>query len=319
VLASDPEGPEAIFIVGVNRSGTTLMRRVLNSHSRVALAHENHYFGHWLPGLGARDRFRKLGDLHDDATIHRLVDLVYSQRFQSGSRIREASGFWRWLERRVPREDVEARLLASDRTERGIFVALLRTFADRQGADIFGEKTPAHLLWVDTLLEWFPNGRVVHMLRDPRAVFVSEIKRRRERAVTIPYRWIVKAPAALETFVLLEVAWAWARAVGRHRTLARRYPDRYRLVRFEDLVRSPEDTIRAVCAFVGLPFEPAMLEQEVVSGGATAGQAGFDADAADRWQRSISPLESRWLERLLRRRLDEMGYERTRAPERSEA
>ena len=66
--------PEAIFVVGVSRSGTTLMRNVLNSHSRLGIAPENHYLGHLLPGGGYRDAFRREGGLADDQTITQEPD-----------------------------------------------------------------------------------------------------------------------------------------------------------------------------------------------------------------------------------------------------
>jgi hypothetical protein len=240
--APHPE-PEAIFIVGVPRSGTTLMRMILDKHSRIAIADENHYLGHLLPRQGARHDFRRVGDLQDDDAVRRLVARIYSDEFQRGSRLRENSQFWRWLVRRVPREDLERRLLAGERSERGVFTAVLRSYADRRRKAIFGEKTPAHIRWADTLLEWYPTAKVVHMVRDPRAVYRSELKRRNMRAVSFPYRWLVRVPVLMRGFILLEVAWAWADAVGRHRSLSRRYPDGYRMVRFEDLVREPQPEI----------------------------------------------------------------------------
>jgi hypothetical protein len=303
--------PEAIFIVGVSRSGTTLMRRILSSHSRIAIADENHYLGHLLPWEGARHRLRRAGDLRDDAAVRELVALIYSGDFQRGSRLREASPYWRWLVRRVPRADLEQRLLAAERTERGVFMALLRAYADRRHKAIMGEKTPAHVAWADTLLAWFPTARIVHMMRDPRAVFVSELRRRREHAVTVPYRWLLRVPPLLRGFVLLEVTWAWARAVAHHRDLSRRYPGSYRMVRFEDLVREPETTIDQLCAFVGVAPEPSMLRQRVVSRGSRVGEMGFDAGAADRWQTTIGTADARLLRSLLGRRIEELGYTRT--------
>jgi hypothetical protein len=98
--------------------------------------------------------------------------------------------------------------------------------------------------------------------------------------------------------------------VHRHRQLSRRYPDRYRLVRFEDVVTSPQATLERVCQFLGVQPEPQMLEQKVTSKGAQVGRAGFDAGAADRWREHIDGGAQVAVERLLGRRLAELGYER---------
>ena len=70
--------PEAIFIVGVSRSGTTLARRILDRHSRVGIATENHFLGHLLPWEGTRHYLRRLGDPRDDAVVRAMVELIYS-------------------------------------------------------------------------------------------------------------------------------------------------------------------------------------------------------------------------------------------------
>ena len=300
---------EAVFIVGVSRSGTTLMRKILGSHSRIAVASENHFLGHLLPWEGARVYLGRAGDLHDDEAVRRLVDLIYSGKLQRRTWLREPSPYWRWLTHSIAPADLEARLLAGERSERGVFTALLRVYADQRRKAIMGEKTPAHVGWAATLLDWYPGARIVHMVRDPRAVYVSELRRRIEHPVSVPYRWLVHVPPLMRGFVLHEVAWAWAGAVRRHRDLSRRYPDAYRMVRFEDLVRDPETTVVGVCAFLGVPVEPRLLRQKVVSKGVQVGQAGFDAGAADRWRATIGRRSEWWLRTLLGRRLAELGYD----------
>ena len=148
------------------------------------------------------------------------------------------------------------------------------------------------------------------MVRDPRAVYVSELKRRRERPESLPYRWLVRAPILLRLFVLGEVVWAWSDAVGRHRELRGRFPDRYRVVRFEDLVSEPQAVTESLCAFLGVPFRAAMLRQKVVSRGEKLGEAGFDAGAAERWRERIGPWDARAIDALLGPRLEQLGYRR---------
>lgn len=308
-----PEQPaaEAIFIVGVSRSGTTLMRQVLRAHSRIAIADENHYLGHLLPGYGGRDYLRRAGDLTDDAAVHRLVELVYGASFQGGDRLRPASTFWKWLAKNVPAADLEARILAGERSERGVFTAFLRAYADKQGKDIFGEKTPAHIKFAELLIEWYPGARIIHMIRDPRGVYVSELRRRIGKPVAVPYRWLVHVPILMRLFVLHEVTWAWAVAVSRHRELSRRIPASYRMVRFEDLVRDPETTVAGVCAFLGVAMEPKMLQQKMVSNKERAGEPGIDPGTADQWQSRIGRGTERWMRFLLGGRLRELGFEGT--------
>ena len=65
--------PEAVFIVGVPRSGTTLMRMVLGKHSRIAIADENHFLGHFLPWVDAGFDFRRVGDIGSDEGVRDLV------------------------------------------------------------------------------------------------------------------------------------------------------------------------------------------------------------------------------------------------------
>jgi hypothetical protein len=306
-----PGEPEAIFIVGASRSGTSLMRLVLESNPRIAIADENHFMGHLLPGHGMREVIRPLGDLADDATIHRIVELLYSPEFLAGNRLRDVSPFWRWLPKKVPAADLERRLLAEERTERGVYRAVLRAYGDFRGdRPILGEKTPAHVRWADELLAWYPTAKVIQMVRDPRGVYVSEVRRRTEHPKSLPYRWLVRAPLSLRAFIALETVYAWSDAVRRHPGLARRHPDRYRMVRFEDLVASPETEIRSVCEFLGVAFDEAMLRQKVVSRGERIGETGFDAGAAVRWRERIRPWDARLITWLLGGRLDRLGYER---------
>ena len=151
----------------------------------------------------------------------------------------------------MPRADLEQRLLAGERSERGVFTAVPRRMPDRKHKAIFGEKTPAHIRWADTLMAWYPDARIVHMVRDPRGVYRSELRRRTASPGSQPYRWLVRVPPLMRAFVLRDRRGLGGRRGGPPPSL-RRYPAHYLAVRFEDLVRTPDTEIDRVCAFLGV-------------------------------------------------------------------
>lgn len=307
VPAALPTEPDAIFIVGASRSGTTLMRTILERSPRIAIARENHFVGHLRESEGARFYFRKVGDMRSDDVVRKVVELIYSGEFQRRSRWREVSPFWRWLVANVAKADMEERLLATDRTERAIWAAFLRAYADKNGRPIMGEKTPAHLAYVDTLLSWFPNGRVIHMIRDPRAVYVSDLRRRRGK-LRKPYSWLAVVPGLLQATILVQTTWVWRGAARRHAVYDRKYPDRYRLVRFEDVVREPDSTLGGLFEFLGVEAPPDPTNVKVMARGFKWGEEGLDAEAADRWRSQIGSLSNRWLRLFLGGYMRRFGY-----------
>jgi hypothetical protein len=302
------EAARCVFIVGVSRSGTTLMRRTLNSSDHIAISSENHFMGHLIPSEGMRYRFRKFGDLADDDNVRRLVDHIYSEAFKRGSKLRGVSTQWLWIVRNVDKQEFLRRLLDSDRSDRALFATMMRVYADRKGKPIMGEKTPAHVRYVPTLLAWFPEGRVIHMIRDPRAIFVSELRRRQKEAATAPYRQLKRIPALFRLYILLQTTLAWLESAYLCQRYRARYPANYYPLRFEDLVADPERQIRQVCAFLGVEFQAKMLDQDVVSKGFQAGQSGFDAQAADRWRAHIGGWAGAWLALCFKKYLRQFGY-----------
>jgi hypothetical protein len=300
--------PEAIFVVGVARSGTTLMRFLLETSDRIAIARESHYLGHVFGRRGARHFFRRKGDLANDDAIRGIVEMIYSGEYQRVSGGRRPSPYWIWVREHVERDEVERRLLAAERTERGMFREFLRLYADAQGKPLMGEKTPTHLIYTDTLLEWFPDGRVIHMLRDPRAVYVSDRYRRHAHPIW-PFTWLAKVPLLLESYLLVLTVVAWRRATRIHPRLERDHPGRYRLFRFEDVVKHPDALLPEVFGFLGVEVPAGATSVGLAAvHGMRSSDVGIDPRAADRWRERIHPFAKRFLEFCLRGSMRRFGY-----------
>jgi hypothetical protein len=309
-----PTRPSHIFVVGCNRTGTSLVRQILNANSGACLAPETHFLRR-LAIAGSGRALERLGPLSDDRTIVKLVDLLYA-----GDPRRRIS-YWQFLRKNIDRDDFTAALLASDRTERGIFSTFMTVYAQANYADtsglILGEKTPTHVYSVPVLLEWYPDARIVHTIRDLRAVVVSKNRKLAkpdtrdglDKLVGLPRALI--GPVALPT-ELAHTTKGWLDAARLDRVYRSAYPGRYVMIRFEDLVREPETEIERLCGSLGIPFEPAMTgEIHVAASGfrrSHRGPEGFDVGAIDRWRESLHPVVDRLLTFVAGQELRRLGY-----------
>jgi hypothetical protein len=211
-------------------------------------------------------------------------------------------------------------LLASDRSERAIYTILLQVHAATGDHVILGDKTGPHLYHVPTLLRWFPDAKVIHTFRDPRAILASEHKkrmtqiqrwlgnaRRQQRYGRAAALWLAKPLVSLA--IVLYITTAWLRAAHLHYRYKQRYPQNYHLSKFEDLVNAPMPNVQALCHFLGLTFQPTMLQPPSVdSSFERKSESGFDQDALTRWHSGLQPWMKRWLLVWAGRDLKKFGY-----------
>lgn len=307
------EWPRRLFIVGCPRTGSHLLRHMLNQSPYVAIASETHFVP-WAKRVGLERRLEaaRMGTKWREPAISLLVDQFYGD------------GAWKWIKRNVSRQDLEARLLDTDLSMRSTFALMMDLYAERRPEELMtsrsgllvGEKSPSHLYHLQTLLKWFPAAKVLHTFRDPRAIYYSELRSRREG------RWGPKArypwlPASLVDPMLAPAQVAhttkrWLDAVEVHERYQATLPERYRLVRFEDLVREPESQIEQVCHFLGIPYESMMVENQQVIGSSFESvrlvPAGIAPQVADRWVTGIHPLANAWFQKALGSRMRSFGY-----------
>lgn len=219
-------GTGPVFIVGADRSGTTLLRLFLDAHRDLSIPAESWF----LPAL--IEHFPSERPLSVPQQGAALACVMAHRRWQEGWRSTPA----------------DYRALLSDgrqRTLAELVDAMYRTETARTGATRWGDKTPEYVMHVEPLAALFPDARFVHIVRDGRDVCQSLLRKRwSDRGVT-PF----------------QVARYWDRAVhAGHDAAERLGPDRMHLVTYEELVLATERTLRRVCDFLGLPFDPPMLQ-----------------------------------------------------------
>jgi len=147
----------------------------------------------------------------------------------------------------------------------------------KEGVSHFGDKTPDHQLRIPGILRTFPEARFVLIYRDGRDVALSLSK--------VP--WM---PKNLDAGFLL-----WLHYYRIQRRLLQQEPQRVICVRYEDLVRYPEQELSMVLDFVGLPYEApvatgsgnrqGMLDYEMSFKGSAA--EPITADRVGTWRREL--------------------------------
>jgi hypothetical protein len=263
-----------VFVVGAARSGTTLLSAMLAAHSRLTICPETHFLDEWWDGRSLTFR-----------SVHEFED--FWERYSCSPRF-AALG--------LNPQSVMRSSAGSPPSYPELFLRLLQAYAAQHAKEIPGEKTPQHERFLSTLLGWFPGGRVLFLLRDPRAVVASQRR----------------MPWSRDS--LAELAWRWRASARRLRRITG-HP-RVHLVQYEQLVVNPAATLQAVCDFLDLRMEPSMFQDyPEAARPLTAGQPWkkralepLDPSPITQWRQELAPAEMALVDRLCRSGMQWAGY-----------
>lgn len=298
-----------IFVVGLPRTGTKLLQSVLHSCSGVhcRISPEIWFFGD-LFRSGIKDTIRSIGNMEKDANVRELVEYLYSGKFN-----RTYTKLLNNGKLQIEKSSLLTRLLESDRSDKGIYVALMEAVADVSNENnvediIVGDKTPANLYHVEILLGWFPDAKVIHTFRDPRAIMASELKRLiDERPKNL---WVRMARPFYPLTIVGYITFSWLYAVVLDRRYSKRYPRNYMLSKYENLVTDQETHILNLCKYLEVDFDSAMLAPaKKGSSFGPRGGSGFDTDAIHRWRQHLKPWIRVWLSLVCGKHLKQFGYD----------
>jgi hypothetical protein len=285
--AEDPTSAAPfLFALGCVRSGTTMLRAMLDSHPGLAVPPESYFVA---PALHRRARYRRPSGGQPIDVDRLLADIAADPSFAD----------WH-----LP----AARLDSVRRDPAPVSVPealgrLYEAYAVEHGKPRAADRTPSHVLEIDLLADAFPGSRFLHLVRDGRDVVPS--------LVTMDF-----GPDRFAAATLF-----WRTRVLRARAAGQRLgPGRYHEIRYEDLVSHPERTLRVVCDFFALPFDAAMLDYHeraaaLIVGlrhtGHVQGVRRPPTAGVRDWREALAPHEVQLFEALAGDALDTFGYPRS--------
>jgi Sulfotransferase family len=276
-----------VFIVGAPRSGTTLLRRIVDAHPSIAITRETHWITKLLEGenafspdapvtpallrrLRAHPKFTRMGvdDSELDHMVSRPEPLSYAE----------------------------------------LVTRIFDRYGEAHGKRLVGDKVPDYVRHLPLLHRLWPQARFVHLIRDGRDVALSMLTRER----------FARRFATWEQDPISTAALSWEQLVRLGREAGAELPPaRYNELRYESLVAEPSGECRKLCDFLGVPFDERMLRFHE---GRTREDPGRDAKRAWRpitqglrsWRTEMADGEVERFEAAAGELLDELGYPRTR-------
>jgi hypothetical protein len=210
------------FVVGCGRSGTTLVRAMLDAHHDVAVPFES-YFPVWFARRSSKY------ERPDGFDVARFVDDLNAH-----------DSFRRW---ELDADDVRKGMTQSDpKTYPDAVRAAFALYASARGKPRYADKTPVFVTYIPLLADLFPEAVFVHLIRDGRDVVLS------------------RTEASWGTRDLEHETLLWRGQVEQGRADGSKLgPGRYREIHYEHLLDDSEDVARRLCELAGLDFDPAML------------------------------------------------------------
>lgn len=236
-----------LFLVGMPRSGTKLLRELLNRHPRIAIPPAETEF---LPYLVR--------------CIERFGDLSDFSRFERFHKHIGGSSYFQYRQDYGPPLSARAWYAkCRDFTAAGIFEALVRIDVEAPvDSDIvWGDKSPSYIDDLTLISRLYPSAKFIHLIRDVRGYCLSINAAWSKNMLRASQRWVDDVERA--------------RDVGR--TLG---ATTYTELRYEDLLRDPTNALLRLCDFLGVEFDASMtlLERPTENLGNAKGEARIVAD-----------------------------------------
>jgi hypothetical protein len=290
-------GVPFFFILGRPRSGTTLLKTLFDAHPNVKIPAESPVF------LLLYQKFKKV-KRWDKVQILAFIDHVFQPNFLDA---RGLSNFK--IDRALFTEDLLK--LENTCTIQDLLIKLNEhsfSVFPKQEIRLVGDKNPAYSVYMKRLIHIFPQAWFICIIRDYRDNYVS-----------LKNLQAVKLEA---TGLTLQIA-RWVYVTKLFMACQNKYPDRFFIIRYEDLVTKPETSIRELCTFLSIPFDPdvfdfykqkdALMENFANPAIGSIHKSLMDpvnTGRLDLWKTQLTDLEVKIADQIAGKTADAMGYSR---------
>lgn len=222
-----------IFVVGSGRSGTTLLRNLINAGQGIHIPYESDFIARAYPVFHDKTSFTE-----EDFQI--LVRFFMKTSQKAGWHM-DVDYLLDCLRQGSPKNFADINAIFYD------------AYLAKEGLQNcrWGIKTPVLVASLDRIFAVFPTAKVVHIVRDGRDVFLSYQNIHQKARSSERF-----GPKTMPQNILYWVS--CLRYVERYQS---QHNDRIHELRYEDLLEQPEQTLRQLFSFLGIEYDPSIPER----------------------------------------------------------
>ena len=276
----------SVFMVGEQRSGSNLLRLILNESKEIAAPHPPHILQRLMPVVEGKD-------LSNEKVFRELIDHVCL--------LVEANPV-QWDGVNFDREDIYKR--CRENSLIAIFGAVMDVYAEMQNANTWLCKSLQNIRWAEQLDEYFNNNKYIYLYRDPRDVTLSFMKAvvGEKHPYYIAKQWTELQKLCMDHGSKLSDA-------------------RFFAVCYEELIGEPEQMVRNLCEFLEVEYCESMLifhESKEATRAASSSRLWENVTRpimrsnSNKFLNEMSDLQIEIIESIAGNTMDKLGYERFR-------
>lgn len=241
-----------IFMIGTQRSGSNLLRLMMNQLNEIASPHPPHILERMSPLMN------KYGDLDNNINFELLVNDV--------CRLVETNPV-EWVDMKLDRSDIISR--CKNNSLMAVYGAIYDQYAELKGANTWCCKSLANINYINDIEAYYPDAKYIYLYRDGRDVALSFQKAvvGEKHIYNIAKDWTTSQEIALQ--LRNDVA-----------------DKRFFAISYEQLTSDSENSARSLCDFLGVEFNQNMFEFHKTD------EARNAASSSKLWQNVTQPVIS---------------------------
>ncbi len=277
-------GEYPIFIGGLDRSGKTYLRFMLSAHPNLIFSHRTNFWTKYYRKFGRLDNPDNLDDCLKTLAESKHICSLGIDFNQLKSNFSQGVPSYAWL-----------------------FTCIHSQYARLNNKRRWGDQTEQLEKMAPTIISEFPHAKFLHLIRDPRDRYQAVLEKNQViSTLKRAPRWSASLGATTAR---------WLVSARRAKTYQARFPQVYRIVRYEALVSRPADTLRSVCAFLGESYYPEMIEMRAEKRFANLPVRGnnfpspLSTDYIGRFRKALTPFEIAFIQQRSQRYMKAFGYE----------